>query len=359
MFIRNRWYVAGWSSELTQAPLARTLLGEPVVMFRGEDGKVVAMEDRCCHRNLPLSHGRVQGNQLACAYHGMVYDAAGRCVKVPGQDTVPPGAKVCSFPLTEHDGVLWIWMGPPEEAQEAHIPDYPTHADARWAHQGSHYVIACNHELINDNLIDLSHVGYVHGNTIGGTPNAHSEAQMQVDRKDDGVVVRRFMAGTLPPPTYVRAVGFTGNIDRWMEINFIPGLIRIYIGANNAGDGFDQEGKMDSLGIRIFNGVTPETETSTHYFWTAAHNFKVDQPEVTKAFHGEIAATFEEDRVVVEAQQRRFSEFPDRKTVLIKSDAAGVHARRVISRLLSVEAQALANTKSVVNIKLATTADMT
>lgn len=122
-----------------------------------------------------------------------------------------------------------------------------------------------------------------------------------------------------------------------MEITFVPGLITIYIGANEAGSGYDEAGKMDSLGIRIFNGVTPETDTTTHYFWTAAHNFRIDEPEVTKAFHSEIAATFEEDRVVVEAQQRVFQRFPHRPTVLIRSDAGGVQARRVIQLRLQTE----------------------
>jgi len=337
MFILNRWYVAGFAHELSDQPLARTLLDEPLVMFRGASGKPVALEDRCCHRNLPLSHGRVEGGLLTCGYHGMVYDTGGRCVKVPGQDVIPPGAQVRSYPLQERDGLLWLWPGEAARADAAQIPDYPFHADPRWAHQGSHYRIACNHELINDNLIDLSHVGYVHGKTIGGTPAAHSEAEMRIERGAESVIVRRWMRGSVPPPTYVRAIGFTGLIDRWMEIHFVPGLIRIYIGAEDAGKGLDEAGQMDRMGIRIFNGVTPETATSTHYFWSMAHNFRIGEPEVTRALHGEVAATFEEDRIVVEAQQQRFSQFPERKTVQIRTDAGGVHARRVIAELIARE----------------------
>lgn len=338
MFVLNRWYVAGWSSELSSKPLARTLLNEPIVFFRTEDGRAVALEDRCCHRNLPLSHGHVTGNSIACGYHGMVYEPSGQCIKVPGQDAVPQNACVRSFPLVERDRIVWIWPGDPAKADMEAVPAYPIHDDPLWAHQADHYVIKGHHELINDNLIDLSHVGYVHGQTIGGTPEAHSDANIKTERTADGVVVRRWMPNSVPPPTYLRAVGFEGRIDRWMEITFIPGLIRIYIGANDVGQGLDEAGHMDRLGIRIFNGITPETATTTHYFWTAAHNFKVNQPEVTKAFHGEIAATFVEDRIVIEAQQQRFSQFPERKTILIKSDAGGIQARRVIAELLQREA---------------------
>ena len=337
MFSLNRWYVAAWGSEVTQAPLARTFFDEPVVLFRGEAGTVVALEDRCCHRNLPLSHGRVEGDCLACGYHGMVYDASGRCVRIPGQDMVPSGARVRSFPVAEQDDAVWIWPGDPALANTAAVPRFPFHSDARWAHKTCHYLIRGNHELINDNLIDLSHVGYVHGRTIGGTPEAHSDAELQVERTPQGVVVRRWMRDTVPPPTYVRALGFEGRIDRWMEITFVPGLIHIYIGANDAGKGLDEQGRMDKLGIRIFNGITPETARTTHYLWSASHNFHVDDPAVTEAFFGEIADTFEEDRLVVEAQQKRFDSFPERPTVALKSDAAGLHARRVISEALKRE----------------------
>ena len=337
MFVMNRWYVAGWSGEIGSRPLARTLLGEPIVLFRGASGTAVALEDRCCHRNLPLSHGSVQGDYLACAYHGMVYDASGKCIKVPGQEVIPPAARVRSFPLAERNQVLWLWPGDAALADPALVPDYPHHDDPRWAHRCSHYRLQANHELINDNLLDLSHVGYVHGRTIGGTPEAHSLAEIRTERLEEGVIVRRWMRDSVPPPTYVRAVGFSGRIDRWMEIDFVPGLIRIYVGANDVGLGLDEAGHMDRLGIRIFNGITPETESSTHYFWTAAHNFRVYETEVTEAFHREIAATFEEDRAVVEAQQRRYEQFPDRPTVNIRSDAGGVHARRVIAMRLAAE----------------------
>jgi vanillate O-demethylase monooxygenase subunit len=330
---KNNWYVAGWSSELTQKPLARTLACEPVVMFRTASGRAIALEDRCCHRNLPLSHGRVEGEIIACGYHGLEYDCSGRCIRIPGQDQVPVGACVKAFPLEERDGVLWIWLGDPVLARVDAIVRYPIHTDPRWAHKATHYRIASHHELINDNLLDLSHVGYVHGKTIGGTPGAHSEAEMKTERTDNSVIVRRWMRNSVPPPTYQRAIGFTGRIDRWMEITFIPGLIRIYVGANDAGQGLDEKGQMDRLGIRIFNGITPETETSTHYFWTAAHNFKVDDPSVTEAFHAEIAVTFEEDRVVVEAQQERFTQFPDRKTFMIRADAGSAQARRIVQAM--------------------------
>jgi vanillate O-demethylase monooxygenase subunit len=337
MYPLNCWYVAAWSDEVGQAPLARTLLDEPVVLYRGADGRAIALEDRCPHRNLPLSFGRVQGDELVCGYHGLAFAADGRCTVVPGQDKVPPQARVRSFPLQEQDGLVWFWPGDPALAAGTPPPAYPFHADPHWAHGKDHVPIRGAWQLLNDNLLDLSHVGYVHGKTIGGNPQVHSGAQMRVDREGEEVVVRRWLPDSPPPPTYVRGVGFTGNIDRWMEIRFVPALITIYIGANDVGQGYDEAGHMDKLGIRIFNGITPETATSSHYFWSAAHNFRVDEPEVTRAFAAEIAATFAEDKLVIEAQQQRFDQYPNRPTVQIRADAGGVHARRVIAERLQRE----------------------
>lgn len=337
MFIKNHWYVAGWGKDLSNVPIGRIFLNEPVVLFRTEMGQAVAMEDRCCHRNLPLSMGVVQGETIVCGYHGLTYNCAGQCIHVPGQEQIPREARVRTYPLAEQDGVLWIWMGEADLANEASIVRYPFHSDSRWAHQATHYKINCHYELINDNLLDLSHVGYVHQKTIGGTPGAHSEARLETERVDDSVVVRRWMIDTVPPPTYQRNLGFEGRIDRWMEITCVLGLIRIYIGANDAGVGLDETEKMDKLGIRIFNGITPETDKTTHYFWTAAHNFKVNDPAVTAAFHAEIAATFEEDRQVVEAQQRRFDQLPYRKTIAIRSDLGAAQARRMLLQRMQQE----------------------
>ena len=335
MFIRNCWYVAAWPHEVGSTPLARTLLDEPVVLYRLPDGTPVALEDRCCHRDLPLSMGEVCEDRIVCRYHGLAYDRTGRCVNIPAQEQIPENARVRSYPLVERDGVVWIWMGEAALADADAIVPYPWHQDAGWAYRSGYYRIAGHHQLINDNLIDLSHVGWVHRKTIGGTPTAHSAAKMSTERDGDVVHVRRWLPDTVPPPTYVRAVGFTGTIDRYMQISFRPGLIHIYVGANDAGKGVDEVTCNNTFGGRIFNGITPETATTTHYFFSAAHSFRDTEPAVTDAFFAEIITTFEEDKVVIEAQQTRH--VPGRRQVGILSDAGGVQARRVMAERLAAE----------------------
>ncbi|MFM0672507.1 aromatic ring-hydroxylating dioxygenase subunit alpha [Paraburkholderia sediminicola] len=337
MFIRNCWYVAAWQEELTSQPLARTILGEPVVLYRTASGQVSALEDRCVHRSLPLSMGRVCGEHLVCAYHGLSYDHAGRCVHIPAQDVIPKNAQIRRYPVVEKDSVIWIWMGDSTRADETSVPDYLWHSDPGWAHKKSYRHIAAYYELIHDNLIDLSHVGWVHEKTIGGTPEAHSRAEVKVVRSEDQVSVRRWMRDSVPPPTYVKAVDFKGNIDRWMEIRFRPGLINIYVGANDAGKGVDEDHYRNTFGARIFNGVTPETEHSTHYFWTAAHKFKVDQPAATEALFKEVYATFEEDKMVLESQHSRMRDVPGAPTIDLISDAGGNQARRLVKAKIEEE----------------------
>jgi len=90
IFLKNCWYVAAWDHELIDGTkLARTILEQPVVLYRGESGRVMAMEDRCCHRGAPLSMGRVEGDCIRCMYHGMKFDPSGKCIQIPGQEVIP------------------------------------------------------------------------------------------------------------------------------------------------------------------------------------------------------------------------------------------------------------------------------
>jgi phenylpropionate dioxygenase-like ring-hydroxylating dioxygenase large terminal subunit len=127
--VRNVWYMGAWSHEAADQPLARRILGNPVVFFRGADGLVGALEDRCCHRAAPLSLGRVEGNMLRCGYHGLCFNTQGACVRVPGQETVPPAARVPSFQVVEQDAVVWVWMGDADKADRSTIPRFPRHTD--------------------------------------------------------------------------------------------------------------------------------------------------------------------------------------------------------------------------------------
>jgi phenylpropionate dioxygenase-like ring-hydroxylating dioxygenase large terminal subunit len=337
MFLRNNWYMAAWSSELKDKPLGRKILNEPVVLFRGESGEAGALEDRCCHRAMPLALGELTGDHIRCIYHGLEFARDGSCVRIPGQDTVPARVRVKSYPVVERDQIIWIWTGDPERADASKIIPYPWHQDPGWAWTSAGYRLGCNYLLLQDNLLDLTHLAYVHRHTIGGSPTAHFEAKTDVERDGNCIKVRRWIPNSEPPATYVKAVGFKGRVDRWQETESWPGVMHIYTGATDAGTGAYEGKREGGFGLRLFEGLTPETETSTNYFWSAAHNYKVDQPEATAQLYREIKATVDEDVVVLEEQQRMINSDPTRGFVGIRFDAGLNRARNLISGMIEAE----------------------
>ncbi|WP_077034717.1 aromatic ring-hydroxylating dioxygenase subunit alpha [Pelomonas sp. KK5] len=339
-FVRQSWYVAAWADEIKPGEkLARTLLGEPVLLYRGaESGQVAALEDRCCHRGLPLSHGCVRGDQVQCGYHGLVFDARGQCTMVPGQALIPPAAKVKRYVVAEQDHLVWIWMGDEARADAAQIPRHPWHDDPAWEWVKDRYPVAANYQLITDNLMDLTHVGYVHGRTIGGTPQAHSEAETHTVPTDLGVRVERWMMDSVPPPAYTAAAKFnTALVDRWMEIDFFtPATVRIHTGAVDAGSGAREGKREGGFAFIGFNTMTPESETTSHYFWSGANKRQPGAPDGRERLRQSLEVTFGEDKVVVEAQQVSLSRKPE-PLGMIASDAGMMRARRLVAARIEQE----------------------
>lgn len=333
-FPLDQWYVAALGKELTDKPLARTLLCNKVVMFRDDQGKVCALEDRCCHRALPLSSGTVEACGIRCGYHGMLYNGQGQCLEIPGQDMVPPRARVKKYHVEEKDSIIWIWFGSDEAAEPSCTPpDYAVHSSGDYIWDGAAYYYEAPYQLIHDNLLDLSHLGYVHLQTIGGDAKTHMNAEMNVTAEADNVRVVRHMPNSTPPPTYTAAYPFTGLIDRWQEIEFRPNHLRIWTGAVDAGSEDINDPARGGFHMRGFHGVTPETESTAHYIWTIATNPASNQEEVLKKVVDQTALTFDEDKVVIESQYANMLSFGETPLVSIHVDAAPNRARRIIDRL--------------------------
>ncbi|GGX95834.1 Rieske 2Fe-2S domain-containing protein [Massilia dura] len=339
MFILNAWYIAAWAHEVTDVPLARRICDEPVVLFRTKDGTAAALLDRCCHRGAPLSLGTVVDAGIRCGYHGLEFDCSGKCVKVPGQERIPQRAAVRSFPLHEKDEFLWIWLGDPALADTTTIIDYPYHNDyAQWPHKHGLYHCKADYRLLIDNLMDLTHVGYVHASTIGGHPKVHVEALMETTPTDTGLKFIRWMRNSVPPPTYAAAVKFKGNVDRWQEFEFLaPGNIIQWSGAIDTGNGAEQNRNQPGFSLRLFHGLTPETQNSCHYFWSTANGYRQDDPAATDQLFEAIGAAFNEDKVFVEEQQLRLDELGEASLVDIVSDRARIHMRRILDRMAAAE----------------------
>jgi vanillate O-demethylase monooxygenase subunit len=350
MFLRNAWYVAAWDHEVSaERPFGRLLLNEPVVLFRDAAGKVVALEDRCCHRHYPLSKGRMVEGALECGYHGLTFDSVGKCIRVPAQAQVPDGARVRTYPVVERNHWIWIWMGDPALADPAKICDFRWMDHPKWGAKGALFHVKSSYELIIENLLDLTHLAFVHRSTIGNMATAE-QAEVRVQRTDADVTVSRWMIDTPPPPTYVKAGAFTGNVDRWQFIHFTPpAFVRLDVGACPTGTGAPQrktgpfvaEGEMpDGIEMRNLNAITPETEKTCHYFWAQAHNFHVDRPEVTELVFQQVKTAFEEDWGIFEDQQRIIDLDPNAPRIDVNADAGQLQAIRLLRRRIAEEREA-------------------
>lgn len=341
MFLRNAWYVAAWETEIGAAPLARTILNERVVMFRTPAG-IAALEDRCCHRALPLSLGQVVGDRIQCGYHGLEFDTAGVCVKVPGQARIPPGAVVRSYPVVQRYGWVWIWPGDPAKADAALLPDWWWCESPDWkvtpGRGGKPMYVEGNYMLISDNLFDIAHLTYVHSTSIGS--DAIVEFPSRTERFDRRVVMTRLVPDRPPAPFWKKAGGFEGNVDRWaITTSDLPCYIVNDAGSVRVGSGITPGNVDEANGVemKVMNLPTPETETTTHYFYAHARHFKIHSPEWDEIYRTQFTQVFEEDRVVLNAQQARMTSMPGAPEIDINSDAPNIQARRALADLIAAE----------------------
>lgn len=343
-FIRNAWYVGLWSSELPAGKLVpQKILGEPVVFFRKEDGQPAAIVDRCSHRFVPLSMGALlPGDRVQCPYHGLEFAHDGKCVNNPHPPcTISPAAHLRSFPVVERHSMVWIWMGD-QPADPGQIPDYgfidsspPLHVtDPGYLNIKAHY------ELIVNNLLDLSHVVYLHAGVLGSAGIVQSE--VEVEAVGDVVRVSRF-ASDVETPGMFTMMAPEGELDRGDSFSSIawyaPSNLLLRTGSCKTGQ--PQETGTGYLAIHL---LTPETERTTHYRFSAVRwNVLTQGDELNEQIRRKIAelrlfAFAEQDGPVVEAQQRRLDESETvLEPVLLKIDAGPVRCKRVLDRLLSQE----------------------
>jgi phenylpropionate dioxygenase-like ring-hydroxylating dioxygenase large terminal subunit len=342
MFLKQVWYVAAWSHEVPQqGVLSRKLLGEDVVFYRKADGTVVALADRCPHRAAPLSLGRREGDALRCMYHGLLFDAAGACLEVPGAERTPPGLKARTYPVVERDRYLWIWMGDPAAADPSLVPDAREQADPDWRYNPGylHYGQA-SYLLIMDNLLDFSHLGFVHENTLGGG-RFNAEVRSQVERFDWGLRVTRKYASVPLAPFLKNVAKFSGPVDRWQIYDWRIAGNQLVMSAGSAPAGTGAlEGRYvpEAVLLKSIQSLTPETETSTHYFWMLAHNTPDDPEALSAELERQTIVAFDEDRRMIEAQQAILLQHPDAPMGAIPADAALNQGRWLLKKMLDREA---------------------
>ena len=347
MFLKNHWYAAAFSDEVRQEILPRTLMNEEVILYRTASGDPVMLEDKCAHRGLPLSMGRLVGDDIQCGYHGLVYDRCGDCVRVPSQDTVPRGAAVRAFPTIEKHGFVWAWMGDVEKADPSTIPDYGPVDDTSLLKTKFRVVLGCNYQLHIDNLLDLSHIAYVH-NTTTGNEDVGENTDVVTERDGDTVRVIRRQSNVVPPETFRQFGGFDGPVDMWQVTQFNPPTyVNLSYGASPAGEmdiGDRNIWSHGQWGFKVFQGITPETDRSSHQMrYIMVEPGSVADDAAFRELERQFDQISMEDAPVLARQQETLDrtggdvrDFISRAP--IKADQGLIAAREIIERLLREEA---------------------
>jgi vanillate O-demethylase monooxygenase subunit len=238
--------------------------------------------------------------------------------------------------VVERHRFIWLWMGDPSLADPALVPDMHWNDDPAWAGDGKTIHVKCDYRLVVDNLMDLTHETFVHGSSIG---NDHvAEAPFDVTHGDKTVTVTRWMHGIDAPPFWAAQLQQPGLVDRWQIIHFqAPGTVNIDVGVAPAGTGAPDGDRSQGVNGFVLNTMTPETDTTCHYFWAFVRNYRTTEQKLTTEIREGVAGIFHEDEIILEAQQRAMNENPDRTFYNLNIDAGAMWARRVIDRMVARE----------------------
>lgn len=336
MYLENAWYVAAWEAELGDKPVARTLLGKSLVLFRDSAGKANALEDSCPHRRLPLSMGCIVGDTIRCGYHGMQFERDGRCVSIPGQSVIPPQANVQCFPVIEQYGLVWVWMGDAARASADAMIDIGNYGHPGWAvNRGPAMDVACHYQLMTDNLLDPTHVSYVHASSLGGPDTAGIPVETHVEERR--VIVSRWIRDHDLAPFFAHRVAFDGKADRLQHYELrLPSSAVIKDVIAPAGSGAP-EGRLHPATwlLDSYNFVTPVDDDHCRYYWFQLRNYAIDDRAEDEALTRDFIAAFEEDLVVLAAVHQGLRK--RRSSVDLASDRGSYQARRMLTQRLKVE----------------------
>ncbi|HVL57702.1 MAG TPA: aromatic ring-hydroxylating dioxygenase subunit alpha [Burkholderiaceae bacterium] len=343
MFLKNCWYVAAWDYELNDGKLLeRTILEQPVLLYKGESGRAVALDNRCCHRGAKLSMGRLEGDCVRCMYHGLKFDPSGKCVQIPGQDQIPPRLGVRSYPVVERDRLVWIWPGDPAKADPSLIIDYPPLRDAGWRGEPAYLHYDANWLYIVDNLSDFAHLAFVHTKTLGGSEEyAYVTKPVAVEKLERGFRVERWHMNADAPPFHrkvLKAHEKNMKVDRRnIGHMHIPGIFFLESLFAPAGSGAERGNLEGAKEYRNCQFMTPETRRTTHFFWNYLHNYDLHDPTIAISLRDSMLEGFMEDKAIIEAQQQVLDADPSFRMLALTADVPLSHFRRTLNKLIAEE----------------------
>lgn len=336
-YVRNAWYVLGWAKEINDKLDRITIMGDPIVVFRTTEGNVIALEDRCPHKLLPLSKGRIVDNTIQCGYHGMTFDQTGQCVRIPGQNTIPKTACVKSYPVHQEHDIVWIWMGEANRADIAKIFKLAEFDNPKWkAHQGDALYLKSNYLNVAENLVDPAHVSFVHPTTLG---NSESEdVQVHTDTSGDVLVAWRWIRDAPPVGFFQSFGGFSGNVDRWHYYYLhMPSIAVIDFGSAEITLSLKEEERHKGVRVFAIHFLTPVSETECIDRWMHIRNIEIEDDKVGYSMDKMFRVAFDEDKQILEAIQHEELRKDAQNPVRLAIDKAPNIYRLRVKRLAAAE----------------------
>lgn len=341
-FLYDEWYVAAFTDEIGRTLLRRTILDRRIVFYRTEAGEAVALADRCAHRSYPLSAGLLDGDTIVCGYHGFRYDAAGDCIEVPSAAKCPRSIGVKRFPLVEQGDLVWIWMGEGDATEpDLHkLPVVSFLTSDDWTRSKGYFHHPGNYVSLHENLLDLTHLSYVHAKSFG-TPD-YARAPFKTEMKDGYFKIRRSVVPTSLPPVWGDPTGLSGiaTAARIATSEFLSPAFHL-VSTSFYDDARPEEDRM-VFSIHTAHLPTPETHGSTHYFIVHGRDFALADEAVTETMHRQLFTAFQEDVDAMSLLEDTLEHTPPSEMyeISVASDAPSIGMRRYIRRRAAAAAGA-------------------
>lgn len=340
-FLRNAWYMAGWADEIAEVGLSRRILGKGVFLYRLVDGTIAALLDRCPHRFAPLSRGTRDGDRVVCGYHGLAFAPDGTCVHNPFSQRAPAGSGVPAFAVEERDGIAWLWGGAAQDADTSLIPDFAFVPDTPHSRTVRGYTLMqANYEYGTDNLLDLSHIEFVHKGTFAGQGVIFA-GEHSVAVEGETLHSNWWMPDIAPPSVAQGVFPPDAKVDHWLDMRWnAPASMRLHVGVAPRGAGRDAGFQVPQAHI-----LTPADEHTTHYFWSSTRFNDLDNPDVDAMLKRLFGEAFDvEDKPMIEAAYANVrgnletgGDFWKEKPLSLGIDQGGTRARRIIEQMITRE----------------------